>query len=410
MNDTGLIQDFLDGSLNSSQEEELFGKLSSNEELRGELKQFIAMDNVFNKKLSTMVPSASSTMSIFSNLGINNAPAAASVEPVKSFWGKYSTGIYSGLSAAVITAAIFLFGFGSRIFDNSNVNDNFAGIHYLNDKSNTNEIIKMEIPVTESYTGKSGQQNVINDNELQRLLAELKKLKEAQKSADIPKIADNDIIEIKEIENIESVTLTYSKPEMNNYDNILNNSTPEVQTPGNLVDINGQLYQPFSFSNNDLGIVINLKGGQYWLYEKSQISRSTIPDFYNTGISVGYKLSEDFIIMADLRNEHYYQEFKGKDNAGNNYLYRQYPNYLTLSAGFRWNFLKVDNFNLFNETMLGGTQTGQVGRIALGVEYSPQSNFAFTLGVESSALRYTHQDNTYFSPKFGVIYGFSLKF
>ena len=102
-----LINDFVDGSLNSENEEKLFRELSTNEDLRTDLKETIKIDKAMNKRLSVMAPSSSATLGIFSQLGITGAVVTGAA--VKScFFTKYTQGFIGALSAAAVTTLMFL--------------------------------------------------------------------------------------------------------------------------------------------------------------------------------------------------------------------------------------------------------------------------------------------------------------
>jgi hypothetical protein len=79
MDYTKTIHDFLDGSLESSEEENLFLLLSNDDDLRSELKQQLAMKDAIKSDTKAFSPSAASTMAIFSALGFATpiAPEAA---------------------------------------------------------------------------------------------------------------------------------------------------------------------------------------------------------------------------------------------------------------------------------------------------------------------------------------------
>ncbi|MFW5701359.1 MAG: anti-sigma factor family protein, partial [Bacteroidota bacterium] len=65
MDYTKLIHEFVDGTLSPEHEEELFASLRSNDELRSELKQQMAIKSAVRSDTKAFTPSAASTMAIF---------------------------------------------------------------------------------------------------------------------------------------------------------------------------------------------------------------------------------------------------------------------------------------------------------------------------------------------------------
>jgi hypothetical protein len=108
------IHDFIDGGLDQGSEEQLFYAMSSNEEYREELKEAIRLEKSFKTRLSEMAPSASSTVGVFSKLGIEVpgaiAPAATQAAKPVGFLAKYGQGIISSLgTVALAVVAYFAF-------------------------------------------------------------------------------------------------------------------------------------------------------------------------------------------------------------------------------------------------------------------------------------------------------------
>ena len=112
-----LILDFADGTLDSSKEEELFFHLSVNEEMRGKLKQLMAIENSIQDNTAYFAPPAESTMKVFSALGFSapvEAAAAAQsaglLAKLGSMATKYIHLIGTGVAATVATTLVFIYG------------------------------------------------------------------------------------------------------------------------------------------------------------------------------------------------------------------------------------------------------------------------------------------------------------
>jgi hypothetical protein len=427
---TNLIHDFVEGTLDRSKEDELFMLFNSNEELRTELKQFIAMDKAFSRKLSTFIPSAKSTMGVFSTLGLNLPAGSANVSPAltkspkgTSFFGKYSQGIWGGVLASAVTACVFLLIFSNAIFKNnpngseyqlssikekeSKLAPNSFDNKDLNSQQNSQAQPEAKIPIVVSKSS----------DEKPKIRTKIVYVP-VEKSS----IADNNIVTTKELpkesvqENIQE-PVSHSIPDINSNNKLLAGNEQKIN-PMNLrnnsfnlnpVQINEGL-KPVIFLDKPVGFTLELKGSQYWQLRNTPIAESWIPKFYNMGATLLYNVSDELAFGLDVRNEHYYQQFHGTDLNNEEFLYKQFPNYLVWSGVGKWKFLKFSSYDTFSQFMLGGTNTGMVGRLMLGVEYSPQPQFTFMLGVEGSVLGYNYQGTTYFSPKMGLNYGVAFNF
>jgi hypothetical protein len=124
---TSLLYDFVDGSLEHQHEEMLFAEMSTNQELRNELKELLALNGALQSDVKAFVPPVESTMKIFNTLGYT-APIAAvtaatvaanagSSGAISSFFAKAGTYIggyiHALLSGVVITATSLAVLFGT---------------------------------------------------------------------------------------------------------------------------------------------------------------------------------------------------------------------------------------------------------------------------------------------------------
>jgi hypothetical protein len=405
MENTNLLLDFLDGTLDSAKEDQLFSELNSNEAMRGELKQYVAMDKAFNTKLSTMAPSAKSTIGVFGALGIALPTAAAAATAsttaataikAGSMLGKYSQAIFSGIMATALTTTAFLIFFGNSIFNNGNSN-NIAG-NAQSVQQAPQPPISNNVPVVSSTSNDSKpiirtkivyvpvEKQEIEKKEIDEAPVEVVKETIAETRPEITMLSKSSIEPSRMIvtDKIRSDNRSYSS------------FPPSVTFQPNLKDLS--IYEP-------LGLSIEFNGAQYWQLKTVPIAQSSIPKFYNSGLALFYKVSDNLSFGMDIRNEHYYQQFEGTDDLGDKYMYRQYPNYLSYTGGVKWSFFNYKAFTAFSKLMAGATKTGMVGRGTLGLQYSPQPQYTFTVGLEGSFLRYTHQNNAFYSPKIGLNYG-----
>jgi hypothetical protein len=405
MENTNLLLDFLEGNLDSTKEDELFMKLNSNEGMRGDLKQYIAMDRAFNKKLSSLAPSSKSTLAVFSSLGLSSsAPVsvpgnkAGGLSKILAGAGKYTQGIIAGLTATALTSVAFLTIFGNAIFNNDN--NNVAAIKPIVNNQLPASINNNQLPVVSSTSkyDKPIIKTKIVYVPVERQTAEQKNVVENTpdnfpSEPIVQDIAPTSLLSNASIVPINDANKLFTGNNLSDLTNFNTNfdSEPHLNFRTNAYD--------------QIGLSIQFHGSQYWQLRQVAIEQSSIPKLYNSGFAIFYNLTDKFSIGFDLRNEHFYQEFTGTDNIGDSFLYRQFPNYRTYTGGIKWKFFNYNALSTFSQLMIGGTQTGFAGRGTLGLEYTPLPMFTFAVGFEGSFLRYMHQGNAYYSPKLGFNYG-----
>ena len=125
MNYNEYVQDFLDGSLAGTEENEFFLALSSSEELRREFKQQLSIKDAIRADIKAFTPKAKTTAMIFNSLGLTPPgtmipPKLGVTQRIYNFIKPYIQAIYGGFAAAAATIAIMLllfkpFGNGGNI-------------------------------------------------------------------------------------------------------------------------------------------------------------------------------------------------------------------------------------------------------------------------------------------------------
>jgi hypothetical protein len=394
MDYTKTIHDFLDGSLESSEEENLFLLLSNDDDLRSELKQQLAMKDAIKSDTKAFSPSAASTMAIFSALGFATPIAAeAAANPVfskvKNVVSQYKQGIVGGFMSAAATVAIifWLFNPMNNTMESSLPikGENYAGMQ------SAQEELQLSVPKVVSKHVESSKPEVI-----------VKYVYVPKESAAIgEEVIITPLNTKKDIADI-----TYSghiaTPSVDSY---LSEEFPRPDSEDNI-------YQNFLSRDIDLtnNFSVEVRGSQDWLMNSSNITPATFPKFNNMAVTAMYALSDDFQAGIDIRQENFYQEFTGYDEVNHKiYNIQQQPNFTSAGIALRYTWNKDGWLPVINQLTMGGTNAGMIGRFMLGTQYSPYHNITFMLGVEYSILRYFHQDQYFASPKVGLNYGVSFK-
>ena len=406
MNYSKLIHDFLEGNISKKDESALFMSMSSHDELRSELKQAIKIDKAFETRLSAMAPSAKTTMGIFNKLGIvaPGAAAATAAAPKTGFFGNVFSKFGQGLVGAGIASLLF-------------VGTYFTFLNNGNGQGPDN--IQKAVPVITSIEDENKPDAKPADNiNPQVNNSSEEKVKTVIKYVYIDRSADksDDEIDPALAENTsagdsQSPHLINSK-ELNNI-NYYNELYPEgFLSENNFTPVPAMDYEPLSKNLNIpsfYGLAFEIRAVRNWTNPESEDVHSTTPKLNNMGAAVFYELSPRMLVGLDFRQEKFYQKFEGKDQFNDLYEYRQFSNYLGISAALRYRLIYDSSYNIFGQMNLGGVQTGFLGRISGGLEITPSDSYSMIISLEGSSMLFKHQNSWWIAPKYGVNYGFNIK-
>lgn len=402
MDHVRLINDFVEGNLDKTKEDELFYMLSSNDGLRAELKQSIAIDKAFNKKASSFVPATKSAVGIFSALGFSiptsaiASPIAAKTSVGSAFISKFWTHAATAIAAAGITAVMFLT-FNSSGYKEQNNSALAANQSQVNETSENN---------ASQSTTKADNINQAQKTSAGKQFKQNKASNQINNNSELSNLSnDNNQEHFNESENFFDKDLVKRNSfNANNYDEIayLHNNNVSLAKPANYKIKEIDIYEK-------LGLSLEVRSSQFWTDPDANSFYSPTKPFHNMGASIFKDLGERFAVGLDIRQERFYQEFKGIDGE-NSYNYRQYPNYISLSLAARFKILDMGRLDLVSQLSLGAVATGFVGRPMIGFRYSPDPTYSFIIGGEYDILAFKHQDQYFFSDKYGLIYGVSFNF
>ena len=400
---TQLIHEFLEGTIDKSGEENLFLSLSTNEELRNEMKQAIALDKAFSKRISAFVPTSASTIGIFQQLGIGTAAgvagaALAGKSALSTFFSTYSQAIISGIATLAVSTGLFL---GLHTLEKSTVQSNNTA-KSLNNVSNNSKIDNNQNNNSVNPAIPSVSSNEVQSTKVRTVIKYIYITKDANAPSDL----SNNMVSSDNSPVINKVTKS----------DLVYNELPKgfiLNHSNNLASIDNSNYNPISThisTYNDIGLSLEVKGNGSWSTPRSTLPIYSNPFLNNIGIGLNYHLSDQFALGVDFRQENYYQVFTGTNELDDKYEYKQNPNYLSLGMYLRYSFYQANGFTTYGQAQVGGTVTGLVTRGMLGIQYSPYKDISFILGGEYSILNYKHQNNWFSSSKMGIIYGIGFNF
>jgi hypothetical protein len=140
------------------------------------------------------------------------------------------------------------------------------------------------------------------------------------------------------------------------------------------------------------------------------VPNTDVSQFNNNSLSVLYNFASGLSVGAELRQETFLLEFTGEDINKVMYLYRQEPNFTTLSLLSRYTYDMSETLDPFAQITFGGNKIGVVGRLMGGFMYSPYQNLNLILGFEYNNMSFQYQGNRFNSGKVGINYGVSFTF
>lgn len=435
---TSLLYDFVDGSLEHQHEEMLFAEMSTNQELRNELKELLALNGALQSDVKAFVPPVESTMKIFNTLGYT-APIAAvtaatvaanagSSGAISSFFAKAGTYIggyiHALLSGVVITATSLAVLFGTDTIqfssDTQSVQSSaMASKQYIpqtqspiNTESNTNTIqtdtrntvketvryVYISSP-TQQSSGNSGNQAAVNQTSLNV----------ENQASDIQNRAIQEESMIPSAQESATVTTTETLAH--------SSAQSPTSTWGNITQVqvnDGPLSVPYGMNNSSY---LNTPPDQWTLQFRRldmqtannndlMPQSSTFP--FNGALTALYTVSPDFAIGLEMGYERFAQTFESVNAQNRRIEVYQQPNLLTAGLALRYTPLRFDNITPYLQASAGFSQIGMVNRASVGFMYAPNQTLSFTLGIESSMLQYKEKNTSYSSFNYGLSYGLSI--
>jgi hypothetical protein len=415
MENSKLIHEFVDGTLSPDREEELFSMLRTDENLRSELKQQMAIKSAIRGDTKAFTPSATSTMNIFNELGFSTGSAggaaagaaAGGAGGIASWFSKYSQGLIGGAIAAAATAAVLLFLTPAMNDSGAEYESKYqAAISEI--KQLRNELANTEAPqvtIAEPETAPAIQ-NSSKPQIIYRTVYVEKEITAGQSgasedNADAPMPRNNQITMLRDtpvlnVRNASKIDVSYP---------LLDRSPIPVgiTSDNRLWDLR---------TGSELGLSLEVGGNSPLMFEDER----TVPDYFrkfnNTNLALMYEFSDEFRAGVEYRRENFYQIYDGTDSEGIGYTVEQQPNFDSFGFAMRYSpeFVSYGIFYPFAQISAGANQAGPVGRIMLGTEIAFNPAYSFIMGGELSGLAFKHQDHLFTSGKGGIYFGASFNF
>lgn len=398
-----LINDLLDGELDSAGEAALFGKLANDSELRAEFVQQLAIRTAIQQDRATLVPPISLTGAVFAGLGFAapfaGAAGAAVVTQsggIMSTWlAKIGIPIMSALAAAGITYTVMQTGPANEPLTQA-PSSGIAGQGATQAPAEVSGAIPAQTTppaaaaprVIERVTERIVErESAIN----QRLVAENQELR-----AQLADATAHHELTSREAEVAKDELTPIIPVDLTSTITVQRESQERVISTMGVEPIRPILHSPtFSFSMRGLN-------GQ-----SAPISVPPQKGWYeNVGIGMMYRLSPSSAVGLEIGAESFPMVFQGTRNQ-QVVQFELQPLATWAGISYRHVFPEIgtSDFSPFAQGLLGGTEFGPLGRASAGVLYAPAGPLSFMIGVEGSALAFNHQNRWFTASKYGLTYG-----
>jgi hypothetical protein len=426
MSDFEKLNSFVEGELDSSQEQELFNEMAHNDVMREEFKNLLAISTVVKNNSKAFAKNEKSKKAVFAAIGLSIpiadtvtggvATAAAGSAIGYGFKSLLATGVLS----AVVTA-VLLWGVAD-----------YNSIKKIDTAQLTQQVelvIPRETPMVSSKEVKVYKNDSKYKAMYESAIAENNTLQQ-QLSGYAAKIEEqNSIIATQRTEllalghdvetlrgnlttnnqNYQELSNKYEDSkkiisELNTTNIALNEQLSSARVEKT---IEPMLLQPHNGTSSWSG---EWKGSQTFNTNPNDLVKEDLSQFNNNSLSIMYNFENGFSVGSEIRQETFLLEFIGKDMNEVTYLYQQEPNFTTLSFLGRYTYDMSTTIDPFAQFTFGGNKIGVVGRAMAGFKYSPYQNLNMILGVEYNNMSFQYQGDRFNSGKIGLNYGVSVQF
>lgn len=399
MDNFDLINDFVDGQIEPSNEEMLFRDLAANEESRRQMKEVISIKTTFAENREFFLPPAEATLNIFSEVGIVGKAAVA--KPMGGFWlKKYARKIVGALGASALTAVVMYFLMNAR-FDSrvAELEEN-----YKSSLANAEASYQEQINQNRIAYSSTGRETVTTIPVFHVIYRDRNSSGAGEQLAS--QDSEDDSAHPADLSSIYSVGESHGQPLMDMRLRGQSNSIAAIRSnePDTKIFTNGSNYLD--------GISFEVRNGLSWNMPKETINPKEFSKFNNMSVGIFYELGRYISLGLEIRQETFYQEFAGYDKRGIYSDFSTQPNYTTIGGAIRaavpeWTY---SGFTPLAQVSVGGNQVGAFGRFMIGSAYSFSNNWSFVFGPEFSYLYYQFQNNNFGAQRIGLNFGLNYKY
>lgn len=409
-----LINDLLDGELDSTGEATLFGQLANDSELRSEFMQQLMIRNAVQNDRATLVPPVPLTSAVFAGLGFaapiaGAAAGAAALTHSGGFMTTWLAKLGIPLMAAIASAGITL-----AVMNNAEGTGGGGGsVSEMSQQSSASE----QPPSSESSHQRMAVPKPWNDNS-QEPVAErvaervVERIVERVSPVDAMLMSENESLrrQVAELQagNASLQAERSSAEKMTPVVPSAFTSTLDIRRIENDRVLLAEQLTPISAPMHVPAFTLNVRGlsGQ-----SGALAVTPQTGWYdNLSLAMLYRMTPTDAVGVEIGSESFPMVFSGVRNQ-QEVRFEIQPLVTWAGLSYRHVFPEIgtSGFSPFAQALVGGTQFGPIGRGSVGVMYSPVGPLSFMLGIEGSALGFTHQNQWFTSSKYGFTYGVAVR-
>lgn len=424
-----MIHDYIDGGLDSTNEQAMFALLSESDDLRHEFNSQFKMHLAAQEDMSQIAPPIHVTNAIFAGLGMA-VPANMVQSPtssIKRFLNRFSPAIllllfFGALGWGLVEYQKNLDLESKLAMSNGKSSNNIPMMSsYSNDdvaangSNNNGNSINKDASGNSAFSGNSNNTNRNNVNSFYNSQANSNSgsgNQGAQNNYDLASANSQNSRNSGMNNHIEGSMIQSDKNFARNAMFGSSHNANSSSQFGNSISMNGGL------SNFQL-ISANSMIGSKWHIQVSNLqSAYTAPSFENSNLqnpngswsaSIMYSMNDYSTIGVVLGQESFNQDFKTSD--GLHYL--QSPELLWFAASYRYtakDWLVPHYFYPYAQFSAGGTSIGPITKGQVGFVWNMFATVNINAGVEGGLLFYNVNGNIHNSRKFGFTSGVTIGF
>ena len=428
-NDTSeMLNLYIDGELDSTNELSLFSELAKNEELRTEMRELLAIRESVNKDVEAFTPPLSATKAVYTALGFSLptnvlAPTIATVAGttlsviLKKIWAPALAAVVATIVTTFVVTSIYdnnepnnsnipqivsKESVTSNGVDDSNVNQNITnGTTNANDiKSTGYENNRNRVSQKNTNSISTDRTNIQNETQLaqtQQLIAD------NNETTDIKNTQD-ELVAVSLIENSNIIA------NQNHSNNKLNSATQKnpIASPAILSPIIPEI------NSGEKMFCLQLRGLSAFSFPENNVPSKTSPFFSNMSLGLLFQKVYGLNIGVEFGQEQFAQQFYNTQN-NRKELIKQNPmtfwGALAIKGEFDAKLEFLGNAQPFTQLSLGYCEQGPLSKIITGLQWhSSDYGYGMNIGIEGALLLYNHQNVLYSTEKIGISYGLFYSF
>lgn len=409
MNYQELIHKYIDGDLSAEEETQFFSEMSSNGNMRTEFQEQMRLHRLAHSDMAATSVPPELTSSVFGSLGVPlpEIPVENTAVSSASATGKFP--LIPVLYTAILTSLL-----------------TFGIAYYFLNKGN-------EQSITFTSPSKKNDKRVFAENNStdNTLLTEIDENKKEKANEKVPTIVyryiqNPETTHINEPihNNVEKDSVEKESDEVPIYtDEGISISNVYSKNVSNTPFDRNNIKPLFAENRTLFDNVLNTESKQFSIVFRSMpfarftptidLAKESAPDINNIGMGLYYDMSDDHALGIEIGREIFAQEFT-RSISNQTVIYRQNPSLYWYGISYRFSAsdLSIGEGWLtpYLQGFAGWAQNGPIVKLSGGFRFLPENQISLFAGIEASRLYFPVQAVYFFSDKYSITAGASVRF